>query len=99
MRPTPYTLQWLKQGSLVTVSKEALCDVLPMDTCHVLFCRPWLFDNHVIYDGHSNIYAFKYEGCNLTLVTLPPPKPFKFKLRKGSETKLIHERNTGGESH
>ena len=47
--PTPYTLQWLKKGSEVTVSKQALMsfsvgpycgevlgDVLPMDACHIL---------------------------------------------------------------
>jgi len=48
VHPTPYTLQWLKQRSEVTISKqslisflvgpycgEVLCDVLPMDVCHI----------------------------------------------------------------
>jgi len=51
--PTPYTLQWLKQGSKVTISKQALisflvrpycgevlCYDLPMDACHILFDGP-----------------------------------------------------------
>lgn len=50
---TSYTLQRLKQRSEVTILKQALilflvglyygevlCDVLPMDTCHVLLGRP-----------------------------------------------------------
>jgi len=48
-------------------------------------CRPWLFDNLVIHEGHANAYAFKYKGRNLTLTPLPPPKPLKSKLGKESE--------------
>jgi len=49
VHPTPYTLQWLKQRSEVTVCKQALisfsvgpychevlCDVLPVDAYHIL---------------------------------------------------------------
>ena len=81
--PTPYTLQLLKQRSKVTVFKEAiivilfgpcygdvLCDVLPMDVCHLLLSRPWLFDNHVIHDRHANTYAFKHKGRSLVLTLL-----------------------------
>jgi len=52
--PRPYTMQWLNKGNEVTVSKqtlvlfsmgeyqdEVLCDVLPMDACHLLLGRPW----------------------------------------------------------
>jgi len=62
--PRPYTLQWLKKGNEVTVSKqtlvpfsigeyldEVLCDVLPMDACHLLLGRPWQFDRDVTYHG------------------------------------------------
>ena len=51
--PRPYTLQWLKKGNEAIVSKQALvafsvreykdevmCDVLPMDACHILLGRP-----------------------------------------------------------
>jgi len=53
VHPTPYTLQWLKQGNEVIVSKQAfilfsagpycgevVCDVLPMDACNILLGRP-----------------------------------------------------------
>jgi len=49
IHPRPYTLQWLKRGNEVTVSKqtlvsfsigeyqdEVLRDILPMDACHLL---------------------------------------------------------------
>jgi len=98
VHPTPYSLEWLKQGSEVTISKQAiiafsvgpycggvLCGVLPMNAYHLLLGRLWLFDKHVIHDGHANTYAFKYMGRNLTLTPLPPPKLLKSKLGKGSE--------------
>jgi len=59
-----------------------------MDVCHILLDKPWLFDNHVIHDGHANTYALKFKGRSLTLAPLPPPKPLKIKQRKGSEKNL-----------
>jgi len=56
-----------------------------MDTCHILLCRPWLFDNHVMHNGHANTYALKFKELSLTLAALPPPKPLKIKQEKGSE--------------
>ena len=98
MHPTLYSLQWFNQWSEITISKQAfiafssgpycagvLCDVLPMDACYLLLDRPWLFDNHVIYDGHTNTDAFKHKGQNVILTPLPPPKPLKSKLGKESE--------------
>ncbi|GJW54123.1 RNA-directed DNA polymerase [Tanacetum coccineum] len=56
--PSPYVIQWLNQGKGIRVSHRILlslsigrsyadeiwCDVIPMDACHVLLGRPWLFD-------------------------------------------------------
>jgi hypothetical protein len=52
--PTPYKVSWLQKGHQVTVTQqclvnfkiggyrdEILCDVIPMDVCHVLLGRPW----------------------------------------------------------
>jgi hypothetical protein len=62
--PNPYKVSWLQKGHQVMVSRqcnvefniggykgEILCDVIPMDICHVLFGRPWQFDRNVIHDG------------------------------------------------
>lgn len=70
----PYTLGWVSKNSQVQVSltckvpisigkhykEEVLCDVLDMDVCHVLFGRPWLFDNNVTYKGRDNVMLFKW---------------------------------------
>jgi len=50
--------------------------------------RPQLYDNHVIYDGHANIYALKHKHTSHTLASLPPPKPHNVKQGKGSEESL-----------
>jgi len=88
--PSPYTIQWLNQGKGIQVSSHCLislsigknykdrlwCDVIPMDTCHVLG-RPWLFDRRVIYDGQMNTYSFVLDYKNITLVPIRPSELLK----------------------
>ena len=59
----PYTIQWLNQNKDLQITQQCLlslsigkmyndeiwCDVLPMDACHILLGRPWLFDRSVIH--------------------------------------------------
>lgn len=44
------------------------CDVLEMDACHILFDRPWQYDNKVIHDGFNNTYAFHWNGKKVVLL-------------------------------
>jgi hypothetical protein len=52
--PSPYRILWLQKGHQVTFTKQflvefkiggyndkTLCDVIPMDVCHLLLGRPW----------------------------------------------------------
>lgn len=32
------------------VKDKMLCDIMPMDVCHILLGRPWLFERDVIHD-------------------------------------------------
>jgi len=90
--PHPYLIQWLNHGKGLRVSSRCLlalsigknyvdelwCDFLPMDACHVLLGRPWLFDRRVVHDGHQNTYTFHKDGRKITLALLAPhqiPKP------------------------
>ena len=67
--PNPYHISWVKDEHKIFVSEqcvvklkigpftnEVLCDIMPMDYCHILLGRPWKFDRHVVYDGRVNKY-------------------------------------------
>ena len=41
---------------------EVLCDVVPMDACHLLLGSPWQYDRRVIHDGFKNTYDFCKDG-------------------------------------
>jgi hypothetical protein len=73
--PSPYKVSWLQKGHQVTVTKqclvefkiggyrdEILCDVIPMDVCHLLLGRPWQYDRNVIHDGRKNTYTLEKNG-------------------------------------
>ncbi|XP_074288697.1 uncharacterized protein LOC141613854 [Silene latifolia] len=84
--PSPYKLRWLNKGSKVRVDKqcivpfsigkvykdEVLCDVVPMDACHLLLGTPWEFDRNTTHQRKENIYSFKHNGKKVTLIPLPP---------------------------
>jgi len=70
--PHPYNIQWLNQSKGLQVNSRCLIsfsigknyqdelwfDVIPMDACHILLGRPWLFDQKVIHNGYLNTYLF-----------------------------------------
>jgi hypothetical protein len=73
--PDPYKVSWLQKGHQVNVTKRCLvdikiggyndkilCDVIPMDVCHLLLGRPWQYDRNVIHDGRMNTYTLKKNG-------------------------------------
>jgi hypothetical protein len=73
--PKPYKVSWLQKGHQVMITKqclvemkiggykdEILCDVIPMDACHILLGRPWKFDKNVIHDGRKNTYTLEKNG-------------------------------------
>jgi hypothetical protein len=73
--PSPYKVSWLQKGHRVSVTKqclvkfkignyhdEILCDVIPMDVCHILLGRPWQYDRNVVHDGRMNTYTLEKGG-------------------------------------
>jgi hypothetical protein len=57
---------------------EFLCDVIPMDVCHVFLGRPWQYDSSVIHDGSKNTYTLEKNGCKRMLFPIED-KGFKEK--------------------
>ncbi|XP_021991805.1 uncharacterized protein LOC110888592 [Helianthus annuus] len=84
--PKPYVIQWLNQGKGIQVSSRILlpisigrkyedhvwCDVIPMDACHILLGRPWLFDRRVMHDGYKNTYSSDHGNRRIVLTPMSP---------------------------
>uniref|UniRef100_A0A0D2ZYM3 Uncharacterized protein n=1 Tax=Brassica oleracea var. oleracea TaxID=109376 RepID=A0A0D2ZYM3_BRAOL len=75
----PFRLEWLNEigeqyvKEQVTVplsigryEDEVVCNVLPMDACHVLLGRPWQFDKKAVHDGFTNRHSFDHKGNKIT---------------------------------
>jgi hypothetical protein len=93
---SPYKVLWLQKGHQVTVTKqclvefkiggyrdEILCDVIPMDVCHILLGRLWQYDRNVVHDGRKNTYTLEKNGRTHMLL------PIEDKKVKGEERNTI----------
>ncbi|XP_074299674.1 uncharacterized protein LOC141630824 [Silene latifolia] len=82
----PYKLRWLSKGAEVKVAKQSLvpfsigkvyrdkvlCDVVPMDSRHLLLGRLWEFDKNSMHHRWSNTCSFKQSTRKITLTPLTP---------------------------
>ena len=81
--PTPYRVSWLHKGHQLLVDEKCevefhigkyhdtvVCDIMPMDVCHILLGRPWQYDRKVTDDGKTNCYKFTKDGVKHTLVPI-----------------------------
>ncbi|XP_068477273.1 uncharacterized protein [Phaseolus vulgaris] len=71
--PKPYKLQWINEDGELTVDKQVkvefsvgnykdniLCDVVPMEACHILLGRPWQFDRKTMHNDLTNEITFTH---------------------------------------
>ncbi|XP_047251293.1 uncharacterized protein LOC124886550 [Capsicum annuum] len=85
LHTSPYKLQWLNECGELKVMRqcvirfkvgnyhdEVLCDVIPMQACHLLLGRPWQYDRSTKHDGRSNRYTLEKDGRKVTLHPLLP---------------------------
>jgi hypothetical protein len=83
VHPSPYRVSWLQKGHQVNVTKqclvefkiggykdEILCDVIPMDVCHLLLGRPWKYYKNVVHDGRKNTYTLEKNGRTHMLLSI-----------------------------
>eukprot|EP00253_Pinus_taeda_P032532 PITA_32532 len=96
--PTPYRVSWLQKGHQLLVDEQSevefqigrykdkiVCDIMPMDVCHILLGRPWQYDRKVIHDGVLNCYKFEKDGVKHTLVPIKEEK----EAVEGNEQKAL----------
>jgi hypothetical protein len=97
--PSPYKVSWLQKGHQVSVTKQCLvdfkiggyndkvlCDVIPMDVCHLLLGRPWQYDRNVVHDGRMNTYTLEKDGRTHRLL---PIKDKEMKLEVSNTILLM----------
>eukprot|EP00253_Pinus_taeda_P016250 PITA_16250 len=81
--PTHYKVSWLQKGHQLLVDEQCevefqivrykdkfICDIMPMNVCHILLGRPWQYDRKVVHDGLTNYYKFVNDGIKHTLVPI-----------------------------
>jgi hypothetical protein len=56
------TKQCLVEFKIGGYIHEIMCDVIPMDVCHVFLGRLWNFNRNVIHDGRKNTYTLEKNG-------------------------------------
>eukprot|EP00253_Pinus_taeda_P016900 PITA_16900 len=80
---TPYMVSWLQKGHQLLVdeqcevefhigkySDKVICDIMPVEVCHILLGRPWQYDRKVVHDRKTNCYKFVKDGIKHTLVPI-----------------------------
>eukprot|EP00253_Pinus_taeda_P022787 PITA_22787 len=73
--PTRYKVSWLQKGHQLLVDErcevefhigkyqdKVVCNIMPMDVCHILPGRPWQYDRKVTHGGKTNCYKFIEEN-------------------------------------
>ena len=51
---------------------NVLCDVVPMEACHVLLGIPWQFDKKTMHNGLTNEITFTHKDRKFVLHPLSP---------------------------
>eukprot|EP00253_Pinus_taeda_P031890 PITA_31890 len=81
--PTRYKVSWLQNGHQLLVNEKCevefqlgkykdkiVCDLMPMDVCHILLGRPCQYGIGAMHDGKRNTYMFGKYGINRTLLPM-----------------------------
>ncbi|KAK7376628.1 hypothetical protein VNO78_34449 [Psophocarpus tetragonolobus] len=101
--PQPYKLQSLGENGDISVNKQVevkfsigkyedvvLCDVVPMDACHLLLGKSWQVERNVNYNEKTNKISFMHQGCKLRIALLSPKEAIEDLIRL--KTKIGQER-------
>ena len=62
-----------------------LCDVMPMDVCHILLGRPWQYERNAKHDGRKNVNELEKDGIKHKLMPLQD----KEGIKENSRTLLL----------
>ncbi|XP_059068531.1 uncharacterized protein LOC131859036 [Cryptomeria japonica] len=95
-------MTWLNKGEQVLVSEQSwvefkigsyedkiLCDIVPIDVCHLLLGKPWQYDREAQHDGKNNVYVIKKGGVSYTLT---PLKEDESVVHEGPSVMVVKEK-------
>jgi len=78
---------------LENIKMRVLCDVMPMETTHILLGRPWQFDKNILHDELTNKISFTFQRHKITLKSLSPKEvngdQVKVKEKRENEKKRV----------
>ena len=79
--PNPNAIRWIKEVggiqvhehckvsfSIAKYNDAVYCNVVHMDSCHILFGHPWQYDVDAKHSSRSNLYQLEKGGIKYTLV-------------------------------
>jgi hypothetical protein len=80
--PHPYYVQWINSWDKIKVTEIARIefslgpykdssefDIVPIQSCQLLFGKPWISKNNVVHNTITNKYLFIYNGTKITLMS------------------------------
>jgi hypothetical protein len=81
MHHKPYSLNWIRKDHKFSITKECnikfaitseyvnevICDVVPLETCGMVFGNPYLYDRKEIFYKEHNQYHLTKEGAKYVL--------------------------------
>jgi hypothetical protein len=98
--PHPYYIRWLNNNGKVKVTRLVRisfsigsyhdlveCDVVPMEACHILLCRPWQFDTDCLHHGKSNQYSLMHNDKKILLLPMSPDAIVRDDIAKAAKAK------------
>ena len=69
--PQPHRVEWMYHTGKLKVTHKVhvkvsvgdstymvICDVIPMDACHLLLGWSWQYDHNAMHEGRTNTYSF-----------------------------------------
>ncbi|XP_074283269.1 uncharacterized protein LOC141607822 [Silene latifolia] len=69
-------------------NEDILCDVVPMDACHVLLGRPWQYDRDVVHRGRSNEYELVSKGKRIIFKPIAPSEVRSMSAKRGKDASM-----------
>ena len=72
-----------------------LCDIVDMNSCHVLLGRPWQYDCRAVHDCVRNVFTVEKGGRKFSLIPLQNEELGRRNLSIGSRVEWIDSERVG----